>query len=88
MEPEEEGRKTPLHAYESVEKKIGRSSQGLALEQFFVLLKTQTRIDPSRLRQLMRLQSERKIKPSAPSKNHEGAATRIFKPKGCATRPL
>src|SRR6202790_2313664 len=34
----------------------------------------------------MRLQAERKIKPSAPSKNHEGAATRKFKPKGCATR--
>jgi hypothetical protein len=34
----------------------------------------------------MRPRSERKIEPSAPSKNHEGAATRKFKPKGCATR--
>jgi hypothetical protein len=46
MESEEEGRKTPLHAQESVEKKMGRSSQGLALEQFFFLLESQARIDP------------------------------------------
>jgi hypothetical protein len=46
MESEEEGRKTPLHAHESVEKKIGRSSQGLALEQFLFLLESQARIDP------------------------------------------
>jgi hypothetical protein len=28
----------------------------------------------------------RKTKPSDPSKNHEGSATRKFNPKGCATR--
>jgi hypothetical protein len=46
MEFEEESRKTALHAHEFVEKKTGRSSQALALEQFFLLRQSQTRIDP------------------------------------------
>jgi putative transposase len=40
------GREAPLHAHEPIEKKIGRSSQGLALEQLFLLLEPQTRVDP------------------------------------------
>ena len=39
VEFEEEGRrKAPLHAHESAEEKTGRTSQGLALEQLFILL--------------------------------------------------
>jgi hypothetical protein len=45
VEPEEKSGKAPVHAHESFEKKIGRSSQGLALEQFFLLLETQTWFD-------------------------------------------
>src|SRR5216683_939734 len=52
LESEEEGRKAPLHAHESVEKKIGRSSQGLALEQFSLLLESGARIDPGGLHPL------------------------------------
>jgi REP element-mobilizing transposase RayT len=46
VEFEKEGRETPLHAHEPFEKKIGQSSQGLALEQLFLLLEPQTRVDP------------------------------------------
>jgi REP element-mobilizing transposase RayT len=45
-ESEEESRKTSLHAHEPVEKKIGRSSARLALEQLFLLLESQARTDP------------------------------------------
>jgi REP element-mobilizing transposase RayT len=37
---------TPIHAHESLEEKTSRTTQGLALEQFFLLLDSQGRIDP------------------------------------------
>src|SRR5260370_4511313 len=40
LELEKEGRKAPLHAHESAEKKVGRSPEELALEQFFLLLES------------------------------------------------
>jgi hypothetical protein len=43
---EEESRKAPIHAYESAEKKIGGSSEGLALEQFFLLFASEAGINP------------------------------------------
>jgi hypothetical protein len=45
LESKQESRKTSLHAHESAQKKIGRSSPRLALEQLFLLLKSQKRID-------------------------------------------
>ena len=46
VEFEEEGRKAPLHAHESAQKKIGRSSPRLALEQLFFLLRPKELLDP------------------------------------------
>jgi REP element-mobilizing transposase RayT len=46
VESEEESRKASLYAHESAEKKIGRSPERLALEQLFLLLESQERIDP------------------------------------------
>ncbi len=67
----------PLHADESVEKKIGRSPEGLALEQFFFLLEMQTESGPYRPRQLRT--SAGKTNPSDPSTNREGSGSRKFK---------
>jgi hypothetical protein len=47
FEPGEKSRKASLHAHESAETKIGRPSERLALEQFFLLLESQ-RIDSRR----------------------------------------
>jgi hypothetical protein len=55
VEFEEESRKTALHAHEPVEEKTGRSPEGLALEQLFVLLESPIRIDPVRPRPLTRI---------------------------------
>jgi hypothetical protein len=63
VEFEEEGRKAPLHAHESAEEKTGRTSQGLALEQLFILLEFQTRVDPRRPRPLNRKQNQEKSNP-------------------------
>jgi hypothetical protein len=78
MESKKESRKAPLHAHEPVEEKIGRSPEGLALEQLFVLLESQTRIDPGRPRPLTRLK-QRKSQTHRPFENREGAATRKIK---------
>jgi hypothetical protein len=43
---EEDCREAAVHTHESVEKKIGRSSKGLALEQLFFLRESQARVDP------------------------------------------
>src|ERR1700730_14013018 len=48
MESKEVRRKTTVHAHESNEAKTGRSSQGLALEQFFILRQKGCGIAPHR----------------------------------------
>jgi len=77
VESEEKNRKTPLYAHESVEKKTSRSSQGLALEQFFLPLDFQDWIDPGCPRPL----SCKYIEKSKPRllETHEGSATRKVK---------
>jgi hypothetical protein len=43
LESDEIRRETPTHAHESLEKKISRTSQGLALEQFLILREEEIR---------------------------------------------
>jgi hypothetical protein len=81
LESEEENRKAKLHAHESGETKIGRPSQGLALERFFLLLEIQTGFDPYRPRQLSSGQAEKNVKPSAPSKTARSWAPASSTPK-------
>ena len=53
-ESEEVRRKTPVYAHESLEKEIGRSSQGLALKQFLVLREEKSGFGPRRSCELIR----------------------------------
>jgi len=46
VELEKEGREAALHAHESIDEEIGRSSEGLAPEHLFLLLESQARFDP------------------------------------------
>jgi REP element-mobilizing transposase RayT len=78
VELEKASREAALNAHESLEEEIGRSSQGLALEQLFLLLEFPTRIDPRRSRALSR-NHHRQSQTHRPFENHEGAATRKFK---------
>src|SRR5665213_3183028 len=48
LESEEEGRKTSLYAHESAQKKTGRASARLALEQLCFLRRLEKRLDPRR----------------------------------------
>src|ERR1019366_2711933 len=79
VESEEESRKAPLHAYEPAEKKIGRSPETLALEQFFVLLEFQIRIDPRRSRALRHTRS-RNPAPSKPTKGRPPGSSKAGPP--------
>ncbi len=74
VEFEEESRKAPLHAHESVKAKVGRSPEGLAVEQFFLLLESQGRIDPRGPRLLNCNRRTRKSNPPT-LESHEGSAT-------------
>ena len=60
------------------EKKVGRSSEGLALEQLFLLLETRKWLDPRRSSPLARPPAVQ-TQPLRPFENHEGTATRKFK---------
>jgi hypothetical protein len=53
LEPKEVRRETSVHAYESAEEETSRSSERLALEQFFVLRKKGFRLGPHRSRPLI-----------------------------------
>src|SRR4029077_4675440 len=86
VELEEESREAALHAHESAKEKIGRSSEGLALEQLFVLLKSQTRIDPRRSRPFSP-KNHRKSQTHRPFEIREGAAPRKRKPAGKRAPP-
>jgi hypothetical protein len=53
LEPDKGRRETPIHAHESLEKKIGRTSKGLALEQFLILREEGIRAGSHRSHALM-----------------------------------
>jgi hypothetical protein len=78
VELEKASREAALHAHESIDEEIGRLSEGLALEQLFLLLEFPTRFDPRRSRALSR-NHHRKSQTHRPFENREGAATRKFK---------
>ena len=89
MEFEEEGRrKAPLHAHESAEEKTGRTSQGLALEQLFILLEFQTGVDPRRPRPLNRnqIRKSQTLRPfENPRRNGHPKIQRLRHPPGIRT---
>ena len=78
VEFEEESRETSLHAHESAEEKTSRSSEGLALEQLFLLRESKECVDPDRSSQLSREPGE-KSQTLRPFENRKGAATRKVK---------
>jgi REP element-mobilizing transposase RayT len=82
LESDEVRREAPLYAHESVEDKIGRASQGLALEQFFVLREEGIRAASHRSGALsLRVQAKSKAPPfqnrraGHPKFNYKGRAT-------------
>ena len=85
LESGEVWRETPVYAHESLEEEIGRSSQGLALEQFLVLREEESGFGPHRSGQLIHSRMAPTKPPSFPLRRTGPLKIQI---KGRTTRPL
>ncbi len=90
-EPEEENRRTSLHAQESPKRKLADHpmdwpsiGHGLAVEQFLLLRETQEWLDSRRSCEMNGRNTENSK--ARPFENHEESATRKFNVKGFAAR--
>ena len=84
LESNQVRREASLHAHESREEKTRRSSQGLAVEQFFVLLEERTGLDSHRSHALRPSRESNVKSPALQKASRTGHPN--FKLKGRATR--
>jgi len=70
-----------VHGERNDKKEVGRSSKGLAMEQLFVPIELQTRIDPRRSRPLNRKQNREKSNPPPLRKPRRSGHPEVQRPR-------